>query len=80
VPVASPTALTPNEPPPFDPGDPAGAGSATSPSGERAASAKEHRGDSSAIAVIVALLLGVAAGGGLLLWRLRPRGGGPPAS
>jgi plastocyanin len=75
-----PTALTPNEPPPFDPGDIGSGGSTTDPSGTRAASAKEGSGDSSAVGLIVALLLGVAVAGGFLLWRLRPGRGAPPSS
>jgi plastocyanin len=67
------TTLTPNEPPPFDPGD----GTTTGPEG-KAASVKHDNRDSSVVAVIVALLLVVAVGGGALLWRLRPGRGAPP--
>jgi plastocyanin len=56
-----------NEPPSFDPGDDTATG------GQAQAGSKRGKGSSNTVPVIVALLLAVASGGGLLLWRLRPR-------
>lgn len=75
------TTLTPNEPPVFDPGSDDGgegaSGSNTGASGAAGGVTDGNKGgdDTGAVAVIVALLLAVSAGGGYLLWRLRPHRG-----
>jgi plastocyanin len=83
------TTIAPREPPPFNPGDgsdgsdgsvESGESDLGGPSGEAAASRKDKGRDSSAVALIVGLLLIVSAGGGFLLWRLRPGRGAPTGS
>jgi plastocyanin len=59
----STSVLLPGEPPPFS-------DDASSAAGKRGGS--EGGSDSGTVALIVGLLLAVSAGGGLLLWRLRP--------
>ncbi|HET9772091.1 MAG TPA: plastocyanin/azurin family copper-binding protein [Acidimicrobiia bacterium] len=56
--------LLPGDPPPFT-----GEGSSSSASGDAGG---DDGGDTATVALIVALLLAVSAGGGYLLWRLRP--------
>jgi plastocyanin len=56
--------LLPGDPPPF-----AGEGSSSSATGDAGG---DDGGDTATVAFIVALLLAVSAGGGYLLWRLRP--------
>ena len=73
VPAESSTTL-PNEAPAFDPDDEGRDGGSASP-----ASSGGDGGGSGTVALIVAALLAVAGGGGVLLWRLRPQAGGPPA-
>jgi plastocyanin len=73
APADTTTTLTPSEAPAFDPGDGSGDGDSDAAS---PASSGGNGGESDAgtVALIVAALLAVAGGGGVLLWHLRPRG------
>lgn len=72
APAESATTLTPNEAPAFDPGD-GGDGDGESGASTPASGDGGGGGGSGTVALIVGVLLAVAGGGGVLLWRLRPR-------
>ena len=70
LPEQSTTTMAPNEAPAFDPGDDGdGQDGTATPAG----SSGDSGSGTGTVALIVAALLGVAGGGGVLLWRLRPR-------
>ena len=72
LPEQSTTTIAQNEPPAFDPGDDGDGGDGTA---TPAGSSGDGGSGSGTVALIVAALLAVAGGGGVLLWRLRPRAG-----